>query len=50
MIFQDGSENNLPSNKLNIVIVENITEEKEPEVSAIPEIPEKKVELEKGYY
>ena len=32
------------------MIVENIPEEKEPEVSTIPEIPEDQVKLEKGYY
>ena len=48
--FQDWFENNISSNQLTIVIVENIPEEKEPEVSAIPEIPEEKAELEKGYY
>ena len=32
------------------MIVENITEEKEPEVSVITEIPEEQVKLEKGYY
>ena len=31
------------------MIVENITEEKEPEVFAIPEIPEEQVKLEKVY-
>ena len=48
--FQDGCKNNLSSNQLTIVIVEKILEEKEPEVSAIPEIPEEQVKLEKGYY
>ena len=37
-------------NKLTVVIVEKIPEEKEPEVSEISEIPEEQVELEKGYY
>ena len=46
--FQNGCENNLSSNKLTIVIVENIPEEKEPEVSEIAEIPEEQVKLEKG--
>ena len=48
--FQNGHENNLSSNQLIVVIVEKIPEEKEPEVSEIAEIPEGKVELEKGYY
>ena len=48
--FQNGCENNLSSNQLTIVTVEKITEEKEPEVSEITEIPEEQVELEKGYY
>ena len=38
------------SNQLTIVMVENILEEKEPEFSTIPEIPEEQVKLEKGYY
>ena len=48
--FQNGCEKNLSSNKLTVVIVEKIPEEKEPEVSEIVEIPEEQVELEKGYY
>ena len=48
--FQDGCENNLSLNKLTIVILEKIPEEKEPEVSEIDEIPEDQVELEKLYY
>ena len=48
--FQDGCKNNMSSNQLTIVIVENIPEEKEPEVFEIPDIPEEQVELEKGYY
>ena len=48
--FQHGCENNMFSNQLTIVIVEKILEEKEPEVFAIPEIPEDQVELDKGYY
>ena len=48
--FQYGFKNNMSSNQLTIVIVENIPEEKEPEVSAIPEIPGEQVESEKGYY
>ena len=43
-------KNNLSSNKITIVIVDMIPEEKEPEVYAIPEIPEEKVEFEKEYY
>ena len=46
--FQNGCENNISSNKLTAVIVENILEEKEPEVSEIAEIPEEQVELDKG--
>ena len=48
--LQYGWKNNMSSNKLTIVIVEKILEEKEPEVSEISEIPEEQVELEKGYY
>ena len=48
--FEDGCENNLSSNQLTIVIVENIPEENETEVSTNPEIPEEKVKTEKGYY
>ena len=48
--FQDGCEKNQSLNKTTTVIVDNIPEEKEPEVFAIPEIPEEQVELEKGYY
>ena len=48
--FQYGCEKNLSSNQITTVIVEKIPEEKEPEVSAIPEIPEEQVELDKGYY
>ena len=47
--FQNGCENNISSNQLTVVIVENIPEEKEPEVSKIAEIPEEKVESEKRY-
>ena len=43
--FQDGFENNLSSNQLNIVIVEKIPEDKEPEVSEVAEIPEEKVKM-----
>ena len=49
-MFHHGCEKNLSSNKLTVVIVENILVEEEPEVSMIPEIPEDKVELEKVYY
>ena len=48
--FQNGCKNNLSSDQLTVVIVENIPEEKEPDVSEIAEIAEEKVELEKGYY
>ena len=48
--FQNGCENNHSSNQLTVVIVEQIPEEKEPEVFKIAEIPEEQVELEKGYY
>ena len=41
---------NLTSNQLTIVIVERIPVEKEPKVSTIPEIPDKKFPSEKGYY
>ena len=43
-------EKNLSSNQLAIVILEKILEEKEPEVFAIPQIPEEQVKLDKGYY
>ena len=48
--FQDWCKNNMSSNKLTILTVEKIPYEKEPEVSAIPEIPEEQVKLDKGYY
>ena len=48
--FHDGCENNMSSNKLTIVKVEKIPEEKEPEFFLIIEIPEDQVELEKGYH
>ena len=48
MRFNDGCINSLSSNKLIIVIVEKILEEKEPEVSKIAEIPEDIVKLGKG--
>ena len=41
--FKDGCKNNLSSDQLTIMIVENIPEEKEPEVSKIPDIPEDKI-------
>ena len=41
--FQDGCENDLISNRLTIVVVENIPVEKEPEVTTNTEIPEEKV-------
>ena len=50
MRFNNGCENNLSSNQLTVMIVENIPVEEEPEVSTIPEIPEDQVRLEKGYY
>ena len=37
-------------NQLTIVIVDKIPEEKESEVSTIPDKPKGGVELEKGYY
>ena len=43
--YQDGCKHNLSSNQLTILMVENIPEEKEPEVFAIPEIPEQQVKL-----
>ena len=49
-MFQDGYKKNIFSNKLTIVIVNKKPEEKEPDVSAIYEIPEGKVKLEKEYY
>ena len=48
--FQDGCKKKLSSDQLTIVMVENIPKKKEPEVSAIPDILEEQVELEKGYY
>ena len=48
--FHNGCENNLYSNQLTIMIVDKIPEEKEPEVFAIPDIPEEQVELDQGYY
>ena len=41
--FQDGCKKNLSSNQLTIVIVENILEDKEPDVSATDEIHEEQV-------
>ena len=46
--FKSGCGNNLSSNKLTIMILEKIPEEKEPELFAIPDIPEEQVKLEKG--
>ena len=43
MIFRDGCKNNISLNQLTIVIVENIPEEKEPDVFTNPEIPKEKV-------
>ena len=48
--FQDGCKENMSPNQLTIVIVEKILVEKEPEVPTIPDITEKQVTLEKGYY
>ena len=48
--FKDKHGNNLSSNQFNIMIVERKLEEKEPEIFAIPGIPEEQVEFEKGYY
>ena len=48
--FQNGCKNNMSSNQLTVVVVENILLEEEPEVSTVPEIPEDQVKLEKGYY
>ena len=48
--FQNGCKNILSSNKLTVVIVEKIPEEKEYEVSKIAEILGEQVELEKGHY
>ena len=46
--FQNGYKNNLSSNQLTVVIVDNILVEEEPLVSTIPEIPEDQVKKEKG--
>ena len=48
--YQDGCKKNLSLNQLTIVIVENIPEEKEPDIYEISDIHEEQVELEKGYY
>ena len=48
--FQYRCKKNMSLNQLTIMILEKVLEEKEPEVSAIPEIPEEQFELEKGYY
>ena len=45
MRFQDGFKKNLSLNKLTVVIVEKILEEKEPGVSEISDIPEDQVKL-----
>ena len=50
MRFQNGCENNLPSNQLTVVTAHKIPVEEAPEVSTIPEIPEDNVEKQKGYY
>ena len=42
--FQNGCNNNLSSNKLSVVILETIPEEKESEASENAEILEKQVE------
>ena len=47
-MFQDDWKKNLSSNQLTFVIVENISEEKEPEIFVIPEIPEEQDDSEKG--
>ena len=41
--FKNICKKNLSLNQLTIVIVENIPEEKEPDILAIPDIPEEKV-------
>ena len=43
--FQDVWKKNMCSNQITILIVEKVSEEKEPEVFEIPEIPEEQVEL-----
>ena len=48
--FQDGCKNKMSLNQLTIVIVDNIPEEKEPDIYAIVEIHEEQVKLENGYY
>ena len=48
--FQNGCENNIYSNQLAILIVENIPVEEEPKVYTIPEIPEDQIKKYKGYY
>ena len=48
--FQEGCKKNLSYNQPTVVIVENIPEEREHEVFTIPDIPEEKAELDKGYY
>ena len=48
--FHDGCENNLSSNQLTVVAAHKILAEEAPLVSTIPEIPEDKNEIHKGYY
>ena len=43
-------ENKLSLNQLTIVIGEMISEEKEPDIFAVPDKPEEQFELEKRYY
>ena len=50
MRFQYGYEENISSNQLTIVIVDNKLVEKEPEFPINNKIPEWKITLEKGYY
>ena len=48
--FQDGCENDMTSNQLTILIVENSPVEKELEVPTITEIPDDTFTSEKVYY
>ena len=48
--FQDGCKKKMSLNQLTIVVVENIPEEKEPDISEIAKIHEEKIELDNGYY
>ena len=50
VIFKNWCKNNISSNQLTVVIVENIPVKEEPEVSTITEIPKDQVEKDKGYY